>query len=90
VRLEGVLADGEEELLMPTGVAAGVDVEDDGNEAPYALDGDRLSVEVQERRSFVKKERIGSSRRLGVDGGGVVAVFVVRGSNLLALRSRAG
>ena len=90
MRLEGVLAEGEEELLTPTGVAAGVDVENDGDEAPDALDGDRLSVEIQERRSFVKKEWIGSSRRLGVDGGGVVAVFFVRGSNCLALRSRAG
>ena len=70
MRLEGVLAEVEEELLTLTGVAAGVDVEDDGNETPDALDGDGLSVEVQERRSFVKKKRIGSSRRLGVDGGG--------------------
>ena len=45
VRLEGVLAEGEE-LLTPTGVAAGVDVENDGDEAPDALDGNRLSVEV--------------------------------------------
>jgi len=82
VRLEGVLADGEEELLTPMGVAARVDVEDDGDEAPDALDGDRLSVEVQECRSFVK-EWIGSSRRLGVDGGGVIAVFFVRGSSRL-------
>ena len=89
MRLEGVLAEGEEELLTPTGVAAGVDAEDDGDEAPDALDGDGLIVEVQEGRSFVK-ERIGSSRGLGVDGGGIVAIFVVRGSSRLALRSRAG
>ena len=83
MRLEGVLAEGEEELFTPTGVAAGVDVEDDGDEAPDALDGDGLSVEVQEGRSFVKKERIGNSRGLGVDGGGIVAIFIIRGSSRL-------
>jgi len=88
VHLEGVLDEGEEELLTPTGVAARVDVEDDGDEAPDALDGDGLRVEVQEGRGFVK-ERIGSSRGLGVDGGGIVSIFVIRGNSRLALRSRA-
>ena len=94
VRLEGVLAEGEEELLTPTGLAAGVDVENDGDEAPDALDGNRLSVKVQKRHGFMKKERIGtsrSSRGFGVDGGGVViAVFVVGGGGRLALRGGVG
>jgi len=59
-----------------------------------ALDGNCLSVKVQERHGFMKKEQIGTSRGsrgFGVDGGGVVvAVFVVGGGSRLALRGGAG
>ena len=62
--------------------------------AADALDGNRLSVKVQKRHGFMKKERIGTSRGsrgFGVDGGGVVvAVFVVGGGSRLALRGGAG
>ena len=46
--LQQVLAEGEQELFTPLGVAAGVDVEDDEDEAPNVLHGDGLSVQIKE------------------------------------------
>ena len=44
--LQRVLAEDEEELLMPVRVVAGVDVEDDWNKAPDVLHGDGLRMQV--------------------------------------------
>jgi hypothetical protein len=46
--LQQVLAEGEQELFTPFGVAAGVDVEDDEDEAPNVLHGDGIRMQIKE------------------------------------------
>jgi len=48
--LEGVFAEGEEELLTPPCAITGVEVEDDGDEAPNVLNGNSLDMQVQNSR----------------------------------------
>jgi len=51
--LQQVLAEGEQELFTPLGVAAGVDVEDDEDEAPDVLHGDGLSMQIEESSNLM-------------------------------------
>jgi len=46
VGVQQVLADDEEDLIAPAGVVAGVQIEDDVDEAPNVLHADGLSVRV--------------------------------------------
>jgi hypothetical protein len=46
VRLEGEFAEDQQELIAPTVEVAGVDVENDVDEAPDVVDGDGLGVKV--------------------------------------------
>jgi hypothetical protein len=45
--LQGELADGEEELLVPMSVVVGDEVKDDRDEKVDVVDGDGLRVQVQ-------------------------------------------
>jgi hypothetical protein len=45
--LQGELADGEEELLVPMSVVVGDEVKDDRDEKADVVDGDGLRVQVQ-------------------------------------------
>jgi hypothetical protein len=56
VILQRVLAKGEEKLLTPLGVAAGVDIEGDEDEAPDILHGDGLGMQIEEGGNLMQKE----------------------------------
>ena len=56
--LEGVLVDDGEDLPVSPGVATRVDVEGGMDEALDVLNGDDLSMEVSEGRSFMKKHGV--------------------------------
>ena len=72
--LPRVLTDGEQEVVMPPGVAVGVGVKDRGDEASYVGDGDGLSVQIEDCSSFVEKHGLsdlgGRGGRSVVGGGG--------------------
>lgn len=103
VVLEGILADDEDEPLAPPCVAAGVEVEDGVDETQDVLDGNSLSVDVQECSNFVKEHGILDGvvvlRRRAQRGDAVIVAIVggVRihvgiredGGGLLALSSGA-
>ena len=54
--LQGVLPNGEEELITPPVVVAGIEVEDGRDQGPNVLDGDGLGVEVGDCRSLMEEE----------------------------------
>ena len=56
--LQRVLADDQKDLISPAGVVAGVQIEDDVDEAPIVLHADGLSVQVN--------VLMATPRRLGV------------------------
>ena len=53
VGLQRVLADDEKDLISPAGVVAGVQIEDDVDEAPNVLYADGLSVQVDQGGGFM-------------------------------------
>ena len=54
--LQLVLSQGEEELLPPSGLVAGGNVEDDGNETSDALHSHYLGVQIEDNGGLVKEE----------------------------------
>jgi hypothetical protein len=91
VLLQRVLAEGEKELLTPSGVAARGNVEDDGDETPDALHGNGLGVQIEDGSGLMEKQGTleiaggggGGQRRVsgdGVDiGGGVSGSLTLAG-----------
>jgi hypothetical protein len=67
--LQGVLADGEEEEVVPPGVEHGKDVQNHRDESPNVLDDDCLSVEIDERGCLMDEKSNASIRncKLGVE-----------------------
>jgi len=85
VLLQLVLTEGEDECLMSTSEVAGLDVKDDRDQCADVLYGSRLGVEVDDGRSFMKKDGIVCSD--GCGGSAMESLFSPSGT--AALRSRA-
>ena len=73
--LQGEFPNGEEELVAPTSVVAGGDVEDDGDQTPDILHRHGLCVEVDDGGGLVQQQGLVQIRRAAV--GGVVLLGVV-------------
>jgi len=67
--LQRILADGEEELVVPAGVVAGVEVENNRDESLDVLDSQRLGVEVGDGRRFMEEEGLTKIARIRDVGG---------------------
>ena len=65
--LQRVLADDEEDLIVPPGVVPGVDVEEDVDEAPDVLHADGLSVQVDKSGGFMGQDGVMKCVPVGVD-----------------------
>jgi len=76
VGLQRVLANDEEDLISPTGVVAGVQIEDDVDEAPNVLYADGLSVQVDDGGGFMSQDGV---VKIGAGVDGVVVVVIVVG-----------
>ena len=79
---------GEEELLPPSGLVAGGNVQDDGNETSDALHSHYLGVQIEDNGGLVKEEgavqiAVTNGAR-GVGGGGVIVVLIAGGGLALA------
>ena len=88
VILQLVPPQGEEELLAPSGVAGGVDVEDNRDEALDVPHRHRLGAQIQEGGGLMKEEgavqiAVTNGAR-GVGGGGVIVVLIAGGGLALA------
>ena len=74
VGLQRVLADDEEDLISPAGVVAGVQIEDDMDEAPNVLYADGLSVQVDDGGGFMSQDGV---VKIGAVVDGVAVVVIV-------------
>jgi hypothetical protein len=73
--LQGEIADGAEELLTPTSVVVGDEVEDDRDEKVDVVDSNGLRVQVQEGGDLVHRQGVGVWG--GVEDVGPIAVVAI-------------